>query len=57
MGVVALTLGLLTLTGAVQPWHVLAMAATLGLTTVVDNPARQAFVPELVGLRHLRAAI
>nr|WP_246220637.1 MFS transporter [Phytoactinopolyspora mesophila] len=57
MGVVALTLGILTLTGVVQPWHVLAMAATLGLTTVVDNPARQSFVPELVGLKHLRAAI
>jgi MFS family permease len=57
MGVVALTLGILTLTGVVQPWHVLAMAATLGVTTVVDNTARQSFVPELVGLKHLRAAI
>ncbi|WP_166354247.1 MFS transporter [Phytoactinopolyspora limicola] len=57
MGVVALTLGLLTLTGVVAPWHVLAMAALLGVTTVVDNPARQSFVPELVGLNHLRAAI
>ncbi len=57
MGLVALTLGVLTLTGVVQPWHVLAMAATLGFTTVADNPARQSFVPELVGLKHLRSAI
>lgn len=57
MGAVALVLGVLALTGVVQPWHVLAMAATLGLTTVVDNPARQSFVPELVGLAHLRSAI
>ncbi|WP_216843991.1 MFS transporter [Phytoactinopolyspora alkaliphila] len=57
MGLVALTLGVLTLTGVVAPWHVLAMAATLGFTTVVDNPARQSFVPELVGMEHLRSAI
>lgn len=57
LGAVALTLGVLTLAGAVRPGHVLAMAAALGLTTVVDNPARQSFVPELVGMQHLRAAI
>ncbi|WP_205741045.1 MFS transporter [Haloactinopolyspora alba] len=53
----ALTLGTLTLAGVVQAWHILASAAFLGLATVVDNPARQAFVPEVAGHEHLRNAI
>jgi MFS family permease len=56
-GLSALTLGVLTLTGAVQPWHILASAGFLGLATVADNPARQAFVPELVGRDFVRSAI
>ncbi|WP_211239489.1 MFS transporter [Jiangella gansuensis] len=53
----ALVIGVLTLTGAIQPWHILASAGFLGLATVVDNPARQAFVPEVAGHEHLRNAI
>ncbi|TDE02601.1 MFS transporter [Jiangella asiatica] len=53
----ALTLGVLTLTGAIRPWHILVSATFLGLATVVDNPARQAFVPEVAGHQHLRNAI
>ncbi|SDT72588.1 MFS transporter [Jiangella sp. DSM 45060] len=53
----ALVLGTLTLTGAIEPWHILASAAFLGVATVVDNPARQAFVPEVAGHQHLRNAI
>jgi len=49
MGVLALTLGLLTVTGQVQVWEVYALATGLGLATVVDNPTRQAFVVEMVG--------
>src|SRR5262245_23176927 len=45
----ALVLGLLTITDVVQVWMVFVLAATLGLVTVVDNPARQTFVLELVG--------
>ena len=56
-GLSALMLGTLTLTGAIQPWHILASAAFLGVATVVDNPARQAFVPEVAGHQHLRNAI
>lgn len=56
-GLSALTLGLLVLTGAIQPWHILASATFLGLATVVDNPARQAFVPEVAGHQHLSNAI
>ncbi|WP_184822156.1 MFS transporter [Jiangella mangrovi] len=53
----ALVLGTLTLLGAIEPWHVLAAAAFTGLAIVIDNPARQAFVPEVAGHQHLRNAI
>jgi len=42
-------LGALTLTGAVQLWHVYAAALVQGIATAVDNPARQTFVSEMVG--------
>lgn len=49
LALLALVLGLLTLLHVVRLWMVLLIAAGLGLTNSVDNPARQAFVPELVG--------
>jgi MFS family permease len=49
MGLLALLLGLLDLTGAVQLWHVYALAAALGVASAFDMPVRQAFVTELVG--------
>ena len=49
MGVLALILGLLTVTGAVQLWKVFVLAAALGVATAFDNPTRQAFVIEMVG--------
>ncbi len=45
----ALLLGALTVTGAVQLWHVYALALVQGLAQAVDNPARQTFVSEMVG--------
>jgi MFS family permease len=53
----ALVLSLLTLSGIVQPWHIIAMAAVLGAINAFDVPARQAFVPELVGPDQLPNAI
>ncbi len=53
----ALTLGLLALTGSVQVWHVYGVAAILGFVTVVDNPTRQVYVSELVGDQHIRNAV
>src|SRR5581483_10803906 len=38
----------LTISGRVQLWHVYVLAAILGLLNVFDNPARQAFVAEIV---------
>jgi MFS family permease len=48
MGLVGLTLGVLTLTGTAQVWHVYLLAFLLGVGAALDNPARQAFVSELV---------
>jgi MFS family permease len=48
-GVLALGLGVLVVTGVVQTWMVFCFAFALGMTTVFDLPARQAFVVEMVG--------
>lgn len=53
----AFALALLVWTGEVTYWHVLILAALLGLVNTLDQPARQAFVPELVGRDKLRSAI
>ncbi len=47
-GVLALGLGLLTVFGLVQLWHVYGFALLLGCVTAFDAPARQAFVSDLV---------
>lgn len=57
LGVVGLTLGVLTLTGLAQIWHVYVLAFLLGVGTALDNPARQAFVSELVGKDDLTNAV
>ena len=57
MAVMAALLAVLTLTGAVQTWHVYLFAAALGVVAAVDNPVRQAFVTEIVGVTHVRSAI
>ena len=57
MAVLALLLAVLDLTGAVQLWHVFALAFALGLASVVDTPVRQAFVSDLVGPDELPNAV
>jgi MFS family permease len=57
MGAQALILGLLTVTGAVQIWEIGVLATVLGLNNAFENPARQSFMMELVGLDHLRNAV
>ena len=47
-GLLALALGVLTIAGAIQLWHVYAFAFLLGCVTAFDAPARQTFVSELV---------
>jgi MFS family permease len=57
MGVQALVLGLLTVTGAVRLWQIGALAVLLGLNNAFENPARQSFMLEMVGAAHLRNAV
>jgi MFS family permease len=53
----ALVLAGLTLSGAVQVWHIFLLAGLLGLVNAFDIPARQAFSVELVGRADLQNAI
>ncbi|TNB69308.1 MFS transporter [Arthrobacter sp. BB-1] len=55
--VLAAALAVLALSGAIEVWHVYVIALVLGLVTVLDQPARQVFVNELVGPKYLRNAI
>ncbi len=47
----------LVASGQVHIWHVLVLAALLGLTNSLDMPTRQAFVVEMVGREDLPNAI
>jgi MFS family permease len=57
MGVLALGLGLLTVSGLVQLWEVYVFAFLLGCATALDAPARQTFVSELVEETQLANAV
>jgi MFS family permease len=57
MGGLALILGVMTITGVVQLWHVYVFAFLFGCATAFDAPARQTFVAELVGDAELPNAI
>jgi MFS family permease len=55
--ILAFLLAVLTLTGAVQIWHLFFLAALLGVVNAFDMPGRQAFVVELVAKEDLMNAI
>jgi MFS family permease len=57
MGLLALGLGLLVVTGLVRLWHVYIFAFLLGCAAAFDSPARQVFVSELVEERDLPNAV
>jgi MFS family permease len=57
LGLVGLTLGVLTLTGLAEIWHVYVLAFLLGVGSALDNPARQSFVSELVAKDDLTNAV
>ena len=57
MGLQALVLGVLTVTGAVRLWEIGALALLLGLNNAFENPARQSFMLEMVGPESLRNAV
>jgi MFS family permease len=49
LGLVSAVLGGSVLTGDIRLWQVVVLAVLFGLFSAVDNPARQAFVQEVVG--------
>src|SRR5262249_34082111 len=55
--ILPLILAALTFTNAVRVWHVLVLAACLGVVNAFDIPARQAFLVEMVGREDLMNAI
>jgi len=55
--VLAVALWLIVLTGVTQLWMIYVLAFLLGVVTVFDNPARQAFVIEMVGPDDLTNAV
>ncbi|WP_213773137.1 MFS transporter [Bradyrhizobium sp. dw_78] len=57
MGLLALGLGLLVVTGLVQLWHVYVFAFLFGSAAAFDSPARQTFISELVDEKHLPNAL
>jgi MFS family permease len=57
MGILALALGLLTVSGAVRLWHVYAFAFLFGSAAAFDSPVRQIFVGQLVGDDDLHNAV
>ncbi|MBB2163133.1 MFS transporter [Gluconacetobacter sp. 1b LMG 1731] len=57
MGVLALALGVLTVTGLVRLWHVDVFAFLFGCAAAFDAPVRQTFVAELVGDTDLHNAV
>ena len=55
--VLAFVLAALTLGGIVREWHIVALAAGLGIIHAFDIPARQSFLVEMVGREDLINAI
>jgi len=55
--ILALTLGLLVVTHSIQLWIIYVFAVSLGFVNVIDMPARQSFVIEMVGKKYVRNAI
>jgi len=57
LGILALMLGLLSLSGSIALWALFCVAAAIGIVLTVDNPGRQSFVIELVGADRVQNAV
>ena len=57
VGLAALILAVLVLTGVIQIWHMTLVAFMMGTAFAFNMPARQAFVAELVGKDRLTNAV
>jgi MFS family permease len=56
-GALALTLGIIVSAGAAAVWNVYLLSFLLGFVNMIDNPARQTFVLEMVGRDQLQNAV
>jgi MFS family permease len=57
LGLVSAVLGASVLTGEIRLWQVVVLGVLFGTFSAVDNPARQAFVQEVVGRDLVRNAV
>ncbi len=53
----AISIGLLIMSGKIQIWHILAFAVVLGISNSFEMPTLNAFVPELVTRDEIQSAI
>src|ERR1700756_412917 len=53
----AISIGLLIMSGKIQIWHILAFAVVLGISNSFEMPTLNAFVPELVTRGEIQSAI
>ena len=53
----AISIGLLIMSGKLQIWHILAFAVVLGISNSFEMPTLNAFVPELVTRDEIQSAI
>ena len=53
----AAILAILAWTGALRPWHILTATFLGAALLAIDNPARQALIPDLVPRAHLQNAL
>ncbi len=56
-GLLALALGIIVSAGVAAVWNVYLLSVLLGFVNVVDNPARQTFLLEMVGREQLPNAV
>ena len=57
LGLVSTVLGVTVLAGEIRLWEIFALALLFGTFSAADNPARQAFVQEVVGRGLIRNAV
>ena len=55
--ILAFTLAALTLTNKIEVWHIIVLAALLGVVNAFDIPGRQSFLVDMVGKEDLMNAI
>ena len=55
--ILAFALGILVVLHMINVWEICVLAFLLGVVNAVDSPARQSFVPEMVGKERLSSAI